>query len=141
MKLFDTTLDKLQSALDVRLRKQNVLQSNLANADTPGYQAKTLDFDQAMAEAVAQQQAPTAAPSAAPLSEGEIALDAAGPVAAPASAVHADGSGPGGLDGNGVDLDRTMVELAQNGLLYGAAANTAKKKLAILKFVASDGAA
>jgi flagellar basal-body rod protein FlgB len=137
VKLFDTTLDQLQSALDARLRKENVLQSNIANVDTPGYQAKTLDFDAAMAEAMAQR---AQVPAAAPVAEGEIPLDAAGPAAGPDAAVHAD-PGQAGLDGNGVDLDRTMVQLAQNGLLYGAAANTAKKKLAILKFVASDGAA
>jgi flagellar basal-body rod protein FlgB len=45
----------------------------------------------------------------------------------------------GGLDGNGVDLDKTMVELSRNGLLYGAAAKAAGKKLSILKYVASDG--
>ena len=139
MKLFDSTLDKLQSSLDVRLRKQNVLQSNIANVDTPGYQAKNLDFEQAMANAVAEHAQPVSAQSAPP-AEGEIGLDAAGPTATPDAAVHAD-PGQAGLDGNGVDLDRTMVQLAQNGLLYGAAANTAKKKLQILKFVASDGAA
>ncbi|MFT3838932.1 MAG: flagellar basal body rod protein FlgB [Myxococcaceae bacterium] len=139
MKLFDTTLDKLQSSLDVRLRKQNVLQSNIANVDTPGYQAKNLDFEQAMANAVAQQTQPVS-PESQPVAEGEIPLDAAGPTPANDSAVHTD-PGQAGLDGNGVDLDRTMVQLAQNGLLYGAAANTAKKKLQILKFVASDGAA
>lgn len=139
MKLFDTTLDKLQSALDVRLRKQNVLQSNIANVDTPGYQAKNLDFEQAMANAVAEHSQPVSPAAAAP-AEGEIALDQAGAAETPDSAVHAD-PGQAGLDGNGVDLDRTMVQLAQNGLLYGAAANTAKKKLQILKFVASDGAA
>jgi flagellar basal-body rod protein FlgB len=140
VKLFDTTLDRLQSALDARLRKQNVLQSNIANVDTPGYQAKTVDFDAAMAEAMSQHTAAPSNPVAAPPAEGEIALDAAGPAVGPDAAVKAD-PGQAGLDGNGVDLDRTMVQLAQNGLLYGAAANTAKKKLAILKFVASDGAA
>ena len=44
-------------------------------------------------------------------------------------------------DGNAVDLDRAMVALAQNGLQYAASAKAAGKKLAILRYVASDGAA
>ena len=38
-----------------------------------------------------------------------------------------------------VDLDRTMVALAENGLQYGASARAAGKKLAILRYVSSDG--
>jgi len=43
------------------------------------------------------------------------------------------------LDGNTVDLDRTMVAMAENALQYGASARAAGRKLAILKYVASDG--
>jgi flagellar basal body rod protein FlgB len=43
------------------------------------------------------------------------------------------------LDGNTVDLDRTMVAMAENALQYGASARAAGHKLAILKYVASDG--
>ena len=113
MKLFDDTLTQLSNALDVRLLKQNVLAGNLANVDTPGYQPTDVDFDRAMA-AASQGQNPTAAITPA---AGEGA----------------------GLDGNGVDLDQTMVALAENGLQYGAAARAASKKLAILKYVAGDG--
>jgi flagellar basal-body rod protein FlgB len=45
------------------------------------------------------------------------------------------------IDGNGVDLDRTMAVLAENGLQYAAGAKAAGKKLAILRYVVSDGAA
>ncbi len=50
------------------------------------------------------------------------------------------GAAPG-LDGNAVDLDRTTAAIAENALQYGAAAKAAGKKLAILRYVASDGAA
>jgi flagellar basal body rod protein FlgB len=43
------------------------------------------------------------------------------------------------LDGNRVDLDRTMAELATNGMQYNAGARVAGKKLAILRYVSSDG--
>jgi flagellar basal-body rod protein FlgB len=51
---------------------------------------------------------------------------------------EASGSSPT-LDGNRVDLDRTMAQMAANGMQYGASARSAAKKLAILKYVVNDG--
>ena len=138
MKLFDTTTAKLQSALDVRLERQNVLNGNLANLDTPGYLPKELDFKAALAAA----QAPRAAEpvQAVASREGFMPVgDVSAPQTEAASFVKTAPELSNGLDGNGVDLDKTMVELARNSLLYGAAAKAVGKKLALLKYVASDG--
>jgi flagellar basal-body rod protein FlgB len=138
MKLFDTTLQKLESALDVRLVRQNVLAGNLANVDTPNYLPREVDFGKAMAAAEQHHAHPL--PATANATEGQIPLAAVGPEGTdPASFVQVAEGAKGGLDGNGVDLDKTMVELSRNGLLYGAAAKAAGKKLSILKYVASDG--
>lgn len=138
MKLFDTTLSKLESALDVRLVRQNVLAGNLANVDTPNYLPREVDFGKAMAAAEQNHAQPL--PSASGATEGQIPLAAIGPEGSdPSSFVQVAEGAKGGLDGNGVDLDKTMVELSRNGLMYGAAAKAAGKKLSILKYVASDG--
>jgi flagellar basal-body rod protein FlgB len=72
--------------------------------------------------------------------EGFIPVESGGPVKPPPETfVHVAAGLRGGLDGNGVDLDKTMVELSRNALLYGASAKAAGKKLAILRYVASDG--
>jgi flagellar basal-body rod protein FlgB len=137
VKLFDTTLQKLESSLDVRLTRQNVLAGNLANVDTPNYLPREVDFDKAMAAAQAKHAAGATTPVAA---EGQIALSSVGPSGTdPDSFVNVAEGARGGLDGNGVDLDKTMVELSRNGLLYGAVAKATGKKLGILKYVASDG--
>ncbi|HEV8441910.1 MAG TPA: flagellar basal body rod protein FlgB, partial [Steroidobacteraceae bacterium] len=39
------------AALDVRGRRTELIANNLANADTPGYKARDIDFRQAMARA------------------------------------------------------------------------------------------
>lgn len=138
MKLFDTTTAKLQSALDVRLERQNVLNGNLANLDTPGYLPKELDFKAALAAA----QTPRAAEpvQAVPAREGFMPVsEVSAPQTEAAAFVKTAPELSNGLDGNGVDLDKTMVELARNSLLYGAAAKAVGKKLALLKYVASDG--
>lgn len=137
MKLFDTTLNRLQSSLDVRLARQTVLGGNLANADTPGYQPRELDFDAAMKARMSE--APTSSLTTTSTQEQhfQVASAPAGP-ADPSSHVKVV-EGDGGLDGNGVDLDRTMVELSRNALLYGASTRAVGKKLAILRYVATDG--
>ncbi len=40
-----------------------------------------------------------------------------------------------------MDVDRALVAVAENALQYGAAARAAGKKLALLRYVASDGIA
>lgn len=141
MKIFDPTLATLERSLDIRLARQNVLAGNVANIDTPGFVPKDLDFAEAMRLARGEAER-------AMLPAGPIALDspregfraAAAPGTGGSPLVVAEGARPG-LDGNAVDLDRTMVSMAQNALQYAASAKAAGKKLAILRYVVSDGAA
>ncbi|MBK7858977.1 MAG: flagellar biosynthesis protein FlgB [Archangiaceae bacterium] len=112
MKLFDKTLSTLERALDARLQRQGVLSGNLANVDTPHFKPKDVDVKG--------------------LVDG---------TETETSAVMEGAGASVGIDGNGVDVDRTLVTLAENALQYGATAKAAGKKLAILRYVASDGAA
>ena len=129
MKLFDQTLQLLERSLDTRLERHNVLASNLANADTPGFQPRDVDFATAMQNAVAD--------IASNAHAGEPGQSLKRP---PLPTVVGRMAGAAaGIDGNTVDADRTLVSLAENGLQYGASAKVAAKKLAILRYVASDG--
>lgn len=142
MKIFDTTLTRLEEALDVRLVEHNVLAGNVANADTPGYRPKVLDFSQAMAAAeqasagdgMAATNARHLGPSGSDPGEASSRTTAAATML-----VRQDAGTSPSIDGNEVDLDRTMAGLAENGLQYGASARAAGKKLAILRYVVSDG--
>jgi flagellar basal-body rod protein FlgB len=143
MKLFDATLDLLSRSMDARMLRHGVLAGNLANAETPGYKPRDVDFSAALAEA--SPNGPIAGPAlpSMPAHEGFI------PVAQPAQPAALTANGPSlidkpgtssaSLDGNRVDTDRTMVDLAQNAIQYSAAAKAAGKKLAMLRYVASDG--
>jgi flagellar basal-body rod protein FlgB len=164
VKLFDPTLDVLQRALDVRLARHGLLAGNVANANTPGFVPRDLDFAAAMRER-AQEPAELPVPRASmtlasaghaaagsaptrvdaapeiPLSSAQGAgLAPPAPLGPLASAPSAGLSGPG-IDGNAVDVDRALAAVAENAIQYGAAARAAQKKLAILRYAASDGAA
>ena len=139
MKLFDTTLARLERSLDVRLARQNVLAANVANVDTPGYNAKDVDFQAAMA--AAEKSGGAGAMTLASTDESHMGSGTAAAIstgAADIPIIDAVGSVPS-MDGNKVDLDRTMVAMAENGMQYGASARAAGKKLAILRYVSSDG--
>jgi flagellar basal-body rod protein FlgB len=139
VRIFDATLSTLERALDVRLARQGVLAGNLANADTPDFNPRELDVGAAMA-------AGASGPAAAPSLEGralagDLPLAAAGGLEASSPdrfVAEVPGAAPG-LDGNAVDVDRTLAAVAENAIQYGAAAKAVAKKLAILRYVASDG--
>ncbi len=134
MKLFDATLMTLERAMDARLVRQNVLAGNLANADTPGFAPKDIDFAKMMEGALEP------APPSGAIREGDLPLSAS-LLGGPAPLVAAPDQTSPGIDGNSVDVDRTLAAVAENALQYGAAAKAAGKKLAILRYAASDGAA
>jgi len=44
-KLFDQTFGLLERSLDIRTPRQRILSSNIANSETPGYEAKDIPFE------------------------------------------------------------------------------------------------
>lgn len=48
--LFDPTFGNLERAMEIATRRQEVITHNIANADTPGYEALT--FDEQLMQAV-----------------------------------------------------------------------------------------
>ena len=48
----DKTLQALATSLNFRKLRQDVIASNIANADTPGYKARRIEFEEALARAL-----------------------------------------------------------------------------------------
>ncbi len=140
MKIFDPTMARLERALDVRLLRHNLLAGNVANVDTPGYAPKDVDFQAAMSSVLGGAMGTAgAAPSVAMRETDARHIGGFGAAGDPSMPVRDAGGESPGLDGNKVDLDQTMAALAENGLQYGAGAKAISKKLAILRYVVSDG--
>mgnify|MGYP003393304906 CR=1 FL=1 len=132
--LFDKTINALDTAIDMRLLRQNVVSSNIANAETPGYKAKKLDFEQALSRALDIE-----GKSKLHSTSQQHYLLGQGPVANVRADVYDNPDINVSNDGNTVDLEREMAELASNSIMHRAAVELINKKLAAMKYVANDG--
>ena len=108
------TLEFQAQALVLRSERQRLIASNIANADTPGYVARDMNFTQALREATGAAQP-----------RGAMAATQVGHIAPPAGArsepglVYATPSQTN-LDSNTVDLDRERANFADNAVKYEA---------------------
>jgi flagellar basal-body rod protein FlgB len=107
-----------ESALSLREKRQAVLASNIANADTPNYKARDIDFSanlqQAMQRAATPQPLHTTAGKhfARPAQDGATLPDGT-----PLLYRH---PAQGAVDGNTVDMDVERNNFADNALRYEA---------------------
>jgi flagellar basal-body rod protein FlgB len=109
------TLNFQTQALTLRSERQRVIASNIANADTPGYVARDMNFAQALREASGGN---AGAASLKTSASGHIAnAAAAGPGAA--TLQYATPS-QDNLDRNTVDMDRERASFADNSVKYEA---------------------
>jgi flagellar basal-body rod protein FlgB len=132
--LFDKTTRALGASLNLRQLRNNVISSNIANAETPGYQAKKLDFEDALTRALDLEglgQLDGMKPEHFPTGPGAISRLKADVYENPDVSVN--------NDGNTVDLEREMTALAENSVMYKAAIQLINKKMASLKYAATDG--
>ena len=108
------SLDFQAQALTLRSQRQQLLASNIANADTPGYVARDMNFAQALQRATGALPAARTLASTQPRHIGQGAAAGAGP-----ELVYATPSQTN-LDRNTVDMDRERASFADNALRYEA---------------------
>ena len=113
--LFDPTIERLGKALAVHQQRHEVVVSNIANVETPGYHAREVDFRGSLEAAFA---APPGAGGDAGAVQAKVIDDPEGPV---------------GADGNSVDIDLQMAKLAANSGRFNTLAKILGKRFAILR--------
>jgi flagellar basal-body rod protein FlgB len=120
-------LDFQSKALVLRAERQRIIASNIANADTPGFVARELNFKDALSQATggASQRPSVNAPSNG-IGNGttdarHIALnsEAIGTLGSSSTLAYATQSQPS-LDSNSVDLDRERASFVDNAVRYEA---------------------
>ncbi|MBI3525174.1 MAG: flagellar basal body rod protein FlgB [Betaproteobacteria bacterium] len=107
----DQELSFEQTALNLRAYRQELLASNIANADTPQYKARDIDFKAALNGALGKTQGGAL----------ELRRTAAGHLAAPGAnqygaAVQYRSEAQGSVDGNTVSMDVERAAFAENAI-------------------------
>jgi flagellar basal-body rod protein FlgB len=109
--MVDGLTNTLEHYMDLLTARQKVVASNIANADTPGYKTKDINFQAEL----------QAASSALPPHTSEI------------------GGLPVKNDGNDVSLDREARLLAENAMRFNLASNLMRSQLATIKEAIHEG--
>lgn len=125
----DSAMRTARSALDGLSLRQQAISQNLANVDTPGYQAETINFEDTLKHLVSQ--------------DGTLALETTNsshmrPTSEETtgfSIAHRQG-GSFRADQNNVDVDVEMTDMSETGIQYQAVSQTVSQKLLLLKALA-----
>jgi len=123
-----TKMDKLDAALrfgsealNLRARRQELLAANIANADTPGYKARDIDFRHTLEQVVAQQGRHGGGLGLATTSARHLGGNAR---ALPDTALLYRVPVQSSIDGNTVDMNVERVDFADNAVRYEAGLTT-----------------
>ena len=120
-RVMEGVTNQLEHYMDLLSARQQLVISNLANIDTPGYKAKDIDFQSEFAGFMEGDSFPAGMRFAPRVIE------------APDLVIKSDG--------NNVSLDREARLLAENALRFGVASSLMKAQLKIVESAIKEGPA
>ncbi|MCB0882570.1 MAG: flagellar basal body rod protein FlgB [Thermoleophilia bacterium] len=125
----DITTKALTAAIRGGMARQQVISQNIANADTPGYKALSVDFEGALAAAIASDRSRLSSTSFGSVQgpqwwdqTPEAGLGMGGDAVGRVSPTQSrETSTTERVDGSNVDPDKEMSDLAANQIAYNTA--------------------
>jgi flagellar basal-body rod protein FlgB len=121
---FDRITSLLTNFLDVQSKRSELVAGNIANADTPGFAARELDFAAYLKRAAREAVTPDVAAQPT-LADGPRVVESAGLGA--------------GIDGNNVDVGREMTTLSEAGMQFLTGTNMLQSRLRTLRAAIREG--
>jgi flagellar basal-body rod protein FlgB len=109
--MLDSVTGNLERYMDLLSARQKIVASNIANADTPGFKTKDLDFQSEFASALSGSQTQASEVAGLPVKN----------------------------DGNNVSLDREARLLAENALRFNLASSLIKEQFRMVKDAIQEG--
>lgn len=122
-KLFGATIETMHHSLNLRQERHGLIQSNIANHETPGYVGQDFKFARVM-ESVVAGQGQLARTDPKHLQRDPAAMSKAGDFA---------------QEKKPVDLDEEMVNLAENQLMYQVVTRMIGKKFEGMRYAIDEG--
>lgn len=126
MKLFSNSIQSLENALAYSSLKQKAISNNIANVDTPNYKAQEVSFKTELDRATLQARRSDERHFEFKRGSSNIELN----TKASTSYNH---------NGNNVDIDKEMAEMAQNQIYYNVLVDRMNGKFNSLKEVLKGG--
>lgn len=133
--VFDPTVRVLGSSINMRNIRQNVIGTNIANAETPGYKAKVVDFEDALQRAV-QMESMRGAETNDP---EHFAIGGSGSISRTRADIYDNPDVNVSNDMNSVDMETEIANMKENTIIYNAAIQLMNKKLGALRYAATEG--
>jgi len=124
----DTTLNAVKIGLDGLSTRQQIINQNIANIDTPGYMAQTVDFENTIKQALNRiSSIPLQTTNANHLTNTTLSTS---------PLIRYRQGGSIRADGNNVDIDTELIEQTETGIRYQALTQMIDKKFNLLKTIA-----
>ncbi|HEU4964237.1 MAG TPA: flagellar basal body rod protein FlgB [Bacilli bacterium] len=123
----------LERSIDAAGLRQKVLANNIANIDTPGFKRSDVSFAQQLQEALSGQSLAGRRTLAGHIPIGVDKLENVKPE------VYQETSTSMRMDGNNVDIDSEMTNLATNQLQYNALIQQINYSFGLMKYAISEG--
>ncbi|MFH0710575.1 MAG: flagellar basal body rod protein FlgB [Pseudomonadota bacterium] len=124
----------MKEAMDYRAARQDMIASNIANADTPNYRPRDVRFEEALAQKSAQLYADKSNTLQMTQTSGKHLGGFSSVSDTKATTFFRDGH-MARNDGNSVDLDVESSEMAKNSTMFNALTAAIKKDSMIFKSV------
>ncbi|MDD2851644.1 MAG: flagellar basal body rod protein FlgB [Desulfuromonadaceae bacterium] len=138
--IFSDTIGVLGKSIDLRAKNQNVIASNVANAETPNYVPKVLAFEEELQGALKKESSgrrPSSVPN--PRHIPLRGVGATGSVEYVTGQVVEKPAKTPGRDGNAVEIENEMGRLAENQIMFNASVQLLSKKFEGLRTAIREG--
>jgi flagellar basal-body rod protein FlgB len=130
LKLFSNTVSTLENALNYSSLKQKVVSQNIANVDTPNYKAKEVSFKASFEQALGQ---------SVKAKRTDVRHYEFGGRSGSLQGAIVKNNLNYNENGNGVDLDKEMSDLATNQIYFNALTERINGKFSSLQNVIRGG--
>lgn len=130
--LFNSLYSGLENVLDLRAKQHALTATNIANAETPGFKARFIPFDEVLGEAVGR-------PTRLGLKQTDLRHMPASSADVYDPEIEEIEPPPWAEDQNSVIAEHETVRLTENATIYKGVTRGVSRKIAMLKYASTDG--
>lgn len=121
----------IKRSLDASSERGRVIAHNIANVNTVGYKSSHVVFEEKLNEALSKENINLKTTHKNHISDG-------GTISSVAPEIKTDKSTSMRLDGNNVDIDSEMSDMAANSILYNTLISQANSRISMRRYIISN---